>query len=352
MTDVLEGPVLVFRQGALGRIKLNRPKALNSLNTEMAGIISRALDRFEAEGGVVAVLLDGAGDRGLCAGGDIREMYEAVRAGTDGAARFLRAEYELNARIARFAKPFIAIMDGIVMGGGIGLSVHGRHRIVTERSRLAMPEVSIGFVPDVGATWYLAKAPGELGTYLALTGESFAAGDAIQLGFADMMIPTGRLDELVETLVKVSSADEIETILEDFEEPAQGIVLPAYRDEIDAAFLHDDAESIVAALDRSVTAFAQETRETILAKCPMSVKLALRLVRLARNASTVEECLLNEYRAGVHAIQRPDFLEGVRAAIVDKDRKPRWEPAELSAISDDEVARCFEPLAEEPQFRR
>src|SRR5690606_18190295 len=163
MTEVLEGPVLVFRQGALGRIRLNRPRQLNSLSAEMAGLAMKALDRFEAEDDVLAVLIDGSGERGLCAGGDIRAMYDAGRAGTDEGAGFLRAEYELNSRIANFAKPYIAIMDGIVMGGGIGLSVHGRHRIVTERSRLAMPEVGIGFVPDVGGTWYLAKAPGELG---------------------------------------------------------------------------------------------------------------------------------------------------------------------------------------------
>jgi len=294
MTEVLEGPVLVFRQGALGRIRLNRPKALNSLSNEMVGLVMEALDRFEAEDDVVAVLLDGAGERGLCAGGDIRAMYDAGRAGTDEGAGFLRAEYELNSRIANFPKPYIAIMDGIVMGGGIGISVHGRHRIVTERSRLAMPEVGIGFVPDVGGTWYLANASGELGTYLALTGESFAAGDAIQLGFADRMIPSDKLEELVEELGRIETVSEIEGILERYEEPAYGIVLPTYRDEIDAAFAHDDAEEIMAALERSVTPFARETRATIASKCPFSVKLALRLVRLARDAETVEECLLNE----------------------------------------------------------
>lgn len=352
MTEVLEGPVLVFRQGALGRIRLNRPKALNSLSNEMVGLIMEALDRFEAEDDVVAVLLDGAGERGLCAGGDIRAMYDAGRAGTDEGAGFLRAEYELNSRIANLPKPYIAIMDGIVMGGGIGVSVHGRHRIVTERSRLAMPEVGIGFVPDVGGTWYLANASGELGTYLALTGESFAAGDAIQLGFADRMIPSDKLEELVEELGRIETVSEIEGILDRFEEPAYGIVLPTYRDEIDAAFAHDDAEEIMAALERSVTPFARETRATIASKCPFSVKLALRLVRLARDAETVEECLLNEYRSGSRAIERPDFLEGVRAAVIDKDRNPRWNPPTLAGVPEQEINRCFLPREVEPQFRQ
>ena len=349
MTDVLEGPVLVFRQGALGRIRLNRPKALNSLNLEMVEIISHALDRFANDDEVAAVLIDGAGERGLCAGGDIRAMYDAGRAGRDDGAHFLRKEYELNAQIANFGKPYIAIMDGIVMGGGIGVSVHGKHRVVTERSKLAMPEVGIGFVPDVGGTWYLAKAPGELGTYLALTGDTFAAGDAIQLGFADVMVPSDDLEELVEALGRIEDAAEIHGILDRFAAPADGFVLPTFRDEIDAAFAHDDAEAIMKELERS-TPFYEETRALIASKCPTSVKLALRLVRLARDAGTVEECLLNEYRAAAHAIERPDFYEGVRAAVIDKDRNPRWDPPTLQAVSAEDVDACLAPLDVEPQF--
>lgn len=349
MTDVLEGPVLVFRQGALGRIRLNRPKALNSLNLEMVEIISRALDRFANDDEVAAVLIDGAGERGLCAGGDIRAMYDAGRAGSDDGAFFLRKEYELNAKVANFGKPYIAMMDGIVMGGGIGVSVHGKHRIVTERSKLAMPEVGIGFVPDVGGTWYLAKAPGELGTYLALTGDTFAAGDAIQLGFADVMVPSDDLEELVEALGRIEDAAEIHGILDRFEAPADGFVLPTFRDEIDAAFAHDDAEAIMKDLERS-TPFYEETRALIASKCPTSVKLALRLVRLGRKAETVEECLLNEYRAAAHAIERPDFYEGVRAAVIDKDRNPRWDPPTLQAVTQHDVEACFAPLEVEPQF--
>jgi enoyl-CoA hydratase len=350
MTDVLEGPVLVFRQGALGRIRLNRPKALNSLNLEMVESISHALDRFADDDEVVAVLMDGAGERGLCAGGDIRAMYDAGRAGTDDGALFLRREYELNAKIANFSKPYIAMMDGIVMGGGIGVSVHGKHRVVTERSRLAMPEVGIGFVPDVGGTWYLAKAPGELGTYLALTGDTFAAGDAIQLGFADVMVPSDDLEGLVEALGRIEDAAEIHGILDRFEASANGFVLPTFRTEIDAAFAHDEVEAIMVSLGKRSTQFSEETRARIASKCPTSIKLALRLVRMARDAKTVEECLLNEYRAAAHAIQRPDFYEGVRAAVIDKDRNPRWEPPTLEGVSQQNVEACFAPLEVEPQF--
>lgn len=350
MTDVLEGPVLVFRQSSLGRIRLNRPEALNSLNLEMVDIISRALDRFEQDGDIVAVLLDGSGERGLCAGGDIRAMCDAVRNGSNDAAHFLREEYQLNFRIANFSKPYIAIMDGLVMGGGIGVSVHGSHRIVTERSKLAMPEVGIGFVPDVGATWYLAQAPGELGTYLALTGGIFAAGDAIQTGFADLMISSGKLEEIVEALDSIASADQIEGIIDRFAEPATGIVLPAFRDEIDAAFVHDEVEAIMMALEKSKTSFAAETRLLIGSKSPTSLKLALRLVRLAREAQNVGQCLLNEYRAAVHSIEKPDFCEGVRAAIIDKDRNPRWNPPELEAVSSQDIDSCFAPLDVEPRL--
>src|SRR5690606_33090049 len=177
-----------------------------------------------------------------------RELYDAGKAQNGDAEHFLRKEYELNARIANFPKPYIAIMDGIVMGGGVGVSVHASHRIVTERSRLAMPEVGIGFVPDVGGTWHLAKAPGETGTYLALTGESFGAADAIFTGFADFMIPTANLEALVEALATITSSGDVEDVLRRFAEPAKGGPLSALRDDIDRAFAHDDVEAIVTAL--------------------------------------------------------------------------------------------------------
>lgn len=350
MTDVLEGPVLVFRQGPLGRIKLNRPKALNSLNLEMVGLIAEALDRFEADSEVVAVLLDGSGERALCAGGDIRELYDAGKARNGEGERFLREEYELNARIANFQKPCIAVMDGIVMGGGVGLSVHASHRIVTERSRLAMPEVGIGFVPDVGCTWYLARTPGEIGTYLALTGESFGAADAILTGFADVMVPADQLEALVEGLVTITSGTGIEDVLRGFAEPAKGGPLSALRDEIDRAFAHDDVEAIMAALKGSGTAFAREAAALIASKSPTSLKLALRLVRLAREAETVEQCLLNEFRAATRCLHHHDFYEGVRAAVIDKDRNPQWNPGDLKSVTPAMVDAWFEPQDDEPRF--
>ena len=350
MEDVLIGSVLTFRQGRIGRIKLNRPEALNSLNLEMVQAISAALDRFEQDDEIIAVLISGSGDRALCAGGDIRQLYDDGKAKNGAAERFLLEEYNLNARIAKFPKPYIALMDGLVMGGGIGVSVHGSHRIVTERSRLAMPEVGIGFVPDVGGTWVLANAPGELGTYLALTGEMFQAGDAIHLGFADVMVHSSKLDELIEALVEVAEAADIEDILARFEETANGIAITAQRDEIDAAFAHDTVEEIMAALVNADRSFGVETHKTIAAKSPSSLKAALRLVRLARNASGVEECLTHEFRAAVHCLQAPDFYEGVRAAVIDKDRNPRWQPATLEAVTEADLAHYFAPLDVEPKF--
>src|SRR6202022_5132849 len=193
--------LIVRREGAAGVIRLNRPKALNALTLEMIRGIVAALDRFEADPAVALVLLEGAGERGLCAGGDIRGLYESSRAGGDLGKVFWRQEYIMNARIAKFPKPYVAFMDGLVMGGGVGLSAHGRHRVVTERTKLAMPEVGLGFFPDVGGTWLLSRSPGEIGTYFGLTGQTMNGPDAIHARFADAVVPSDRLAALRENLV-------------------------------------------------------------------------------------------------------------------------------------------------------
>src|ERR1700684_249067 len=198
-----EPDLIARREGSVGVIRLNRPKAINALSLEMSLALDAALDRFEADPAVALVLLEGAGERGLCAGGDIRGLYESSKAGGDLGKVFWRQEYIMNARIAKFPKPYVAFMDGLVMGGGVGLSAHGRHRVVTERTRLAMPEVGLGFFPDVGGTWLLSRSPGEIGTYFGLSGQTMNGPDAIHAGFGDAVVPSTKLPALREALTAV-----------------------------------------------------------------------------------------------------------------------------------------------------
>ena len=348
--DIVQQPdVLIGQFGSLGRIRLNRPKALNSVTLDMVRRMSGALERFEEALEVAAVLITGEGEKGFCAGGDIRAIYESGRAGTHLADDFRREEYVLNARIDTFAKPYVAIMDGITMGGGVGISAHGSHRIVTDRTRLAMPETTIGFFPDVGGTWLLSRAPGETGTYLGLTGESIGAADALYVGLADVYVPSVNLPDLVnalETLPALAGHDRVRKIIEPFTRKAGPSALAEHRRLIDRVFASDDVEDILAALDQSDTAFAAKTKAALLAKSPTSLKLTLRLLRLGRTSASLCECLEREFAAGGKVLQGLDFYEGVRAAVIDKDRKPRWRPDHLSAVTRDAVDAYLAAVAE------
>jgi enoyl-CoA hydratase len=345
--------VLVERTGSLAHIRLNRPKALNSLTLDMVRKISGALDDFEADPRIATVLLTGEGDRGLCAGGDIRALYESGRAGTDLAATFWREEYRLNARIKNFSKPYVAIMDGITMGGGVGLSAHGSHRIATERTRLAMPETGIGFFPDVGGSWLLARSPGEFGTYLGLTGEHIGASDAIYAGLADLYLPISAMPHLQNALETLPSGaadnNRVRKILDSFAMPLEATVLQQCRNEIDHIFTGDRIETILEALAQSRTEFAAKTRTVLLGKSPTSMKLALRLIRLAGASTSLEQCLNREFAAGLRLLAGHDFYEGVRAAVIDKDRNPRWSPTDLDEIKDSDIAAYLVP-APDPVF--
>ncbi len=339
-TNKQEFPVLTDSVGSLGRIRLNRPKALNSLTLDMVRRISEALDHFEEDPDVACVLITGEGDRGLCAGGDIRAIYDSGRAGADLAETFWREEYVLNARIKGLSKPYVAVMDGITMGGGVGVSAHGSHRIVTERTRLAMPETGIGFFPDVGCTWLLSRSPGEIGIYLGLTGEEIGASEAIYAGLADFFVPTPTLPDLIgalETLPAPAGGERVGRIVEAFTLPLTPTSLEANRAEIDRAFASDEIEIILAALAQSDAQFAKETRTTLLSKSPTSLKLTLRLLRLGRASASLEECLEHEFAAGHKIMAGHDFYEGVRATLIDKDHNPRWSPDKLDQISDADI---------------
>ncbi|MBO9533891.1 MAG: enoyl-CoA hydratase/isomerase family protein [Solirubrobacteraceae bacterium] len=334
--------VLLWREGPLGRIRLNRPKAINALTLEMVRQLHVALDELAVDDAVDLVLLDGAGDRGFCAGGDIVALQRSAIDGTGEARTFWSEEYALNARVARFSKPVVAVMDGIVMGGGIGLAGHASHRLATERLAAAMPEVGIGFAPDVGGTWLLAHAPGELGTHLALTAGRAGASDAVLLGLADRIVPSSALEQLSGDLRTGEPNAAIEKAAGRATDAdlAPG-VLGGQRPWIDAAYAADTAEAIVAGLDARPEEAAAKAAAAIRRASPTSVKVTLRALREAASLPSLEAALEAELRISCGFLGTPDFPEGIRAQVIDKDRAPRWNPPTLEQVGDVLVEHFF-----------
>jgi enoyl-CoA hydratase len=341
---VSEADLIARREGAVGVIRLNRPKAINAVTLEMFRDIDKALDEFESDPAVGLILLEGTGERGLCAGGDIRALYESSKVKGDLGKILWREEYILNARIAAFPKPYVAFMDGIVMGGGVGLSAHSRHRVVTERTKLAMPEVGLGFFPDVGGTWLLSRSPGEIGTYFGLTGQTMNGPDAVYAGFADAVVRSDKLASLRETLVNlragVNSAD-VKATIDQFATGETSGPVAAIQPQIDRWFAHDRMENIVAALQRDGSELAQSTLKTLNEKSPRGMVVTLKLLRLARASTSLEQCLVREYRAALEVFKSDDFREGVRAAVIDKDRNPHWSPARIADVTPEMTAPYF-----------
>jgi enoyl-CoA hydratase len=341
---VAEPDLIARREGAVGVIRLNRPKAINAVTLEMFRDIDKALDAFEADPDVRVILLEGAGERGLCAGGDIRALYESSKVHGDLGKILWREEYILNARIAKFPKPYVAFMDGIVMGGGVGLSAHSRHRVVTERTKLAMPEVGLGFFPDVGGTWLLSRSPGEIGSYFGLTGQTMNGPDAIYARFADAVVPSTKLALLRDALTGVragAAPDEIKTIIDGFATGETSGPVAAMQSQIDSWFAQDRMQDIVAALQRDGSELAQSTLKTLNEKSPRGTVVTLKLLRLARASSSLEECLVREYRAALQVFASDDFREGVRAAVIDKDRNPKWSPPGIEDVTPEMLAPYF-----------
>ena len=341
MSGAEEGDLIVRREGAAGVIRLNRPKALNAMTLEMSIGVDAALDQFEADPEVAVIILEGAGERGLCAGGDIRGLWKSSREGGDLGARFWRQEYVMNARIAKYPKPYVAFMDGLVMGGGVGLSGHASHRVVTDRTKLAMPEVGLGFFPDVGGTWLLSRSPGEIGTYFGLTGQTMNGPDAIHAKFADAVVPAAKWPELRDALTKVRqgvTAADVSKLIKGFATGETAGPVAAKEPAIDALFGFDRMEDIFAALKRDGSEFALATLKTLNEKSPRGMVVTLKLLRLARTASSLEECLVREYRAALEVFRSDDFREGVRAAVIDKDRNPTWSPSRIEDVTPDMLA--------------
>ena len=346
--------VVVAEAGGLGHLTLDRPKALNALTHGMIDAIHAALDRWQDDPRIHAVLLDGAGERAFCAGGDLRTLYDAVCAGDfDRGAAFLAAEFELDLRLARFAKPVVTVMHGVTMGGGIGVGAHARHRIVTGSSKLGMPECGIGYIPDVGGSFLLGKAPGGLGAYAALTGATLGPADALAVGLADHFIAEAELAGLPEVLAGCGTDAEIDAMLSGAAaKPEPGPLAGAAW--VERCFAGDSVVAILAALQASSEPEAKAAAQKIAGNCPTSLVVALRALREAPGLGSLEACLAREYRLAARITRRPDFREGVRAAVIDKDRNPKWRPATLAEVDPTEVDGCFAPLDEgdaEPQLR-
>lgn len=338
--------LLVWQDGALGRLKLNRPKALNALTFEMALGVRDALEAWRDDDTISAVVIEGEGDRAFCAGGDILHLYNIGRETPQVGVDFWRDEYRLNAMIARYPKPYVSLMDGITMGGGVGVAAHASHRIVTERSMIAMPEASIGFLPDVGGSYILSRAPGLSGLYLGMSGARMNAADAIYAGFADTfvhssditsflnMLKSGKgVDDCVKTHAKIATDGQLES--------QQSVILEAFNQ----ATALDCAVSLEV-MSANGNEWAAQTLKLLRKNAPLSVASAFHAIREAANLATLEECLALEYRFAAGTLYREDFYEGVRAVVVDKDSKPMWQPSRLEDVTEEMVASAFASLGD------
>ncbi|WP_299442047.1 enoyl-CoA hydratase/isomerase family protein [uncultured Rhodospira sp.] len=343
--DIVEG---------VGRIVLNRPKALNALSLAKIGEMDRTLRGWADDPGVKAVIIEGAGNKAFCAGGDIRVLSDAARAGDDATIRqFFRAEYTLDRLIKTFPKPYLAFLNGITMGGGVGISVHGSHRIATENTLFAMPETGIGMIPDVGGTWFLPRCPGAVGLYLGLTGQRLKAADCLYAGIATHIVPAERLGDLeaglCEAARRADDADRmwqaITDVLDVFHEDDEAPPLETHRAAIDAAFGQDSVESILSALDGMDTEWSAQTAATLRGKSPTALKVAFRQLRAGLQLD-FDQAMQMEFRLATRITRTPDFSEGVRAAIIDKDNAPRWSPDTLEDVDDDQVRAFFAPLGD------
>jgi enoyl-CoA hydratase len=327
------------REARLGRITLGRPARINALTVGMLRAVDAALEVWESDAAVEVVVLDGAGDRGFCAGGDLTVVHASARDGTGDAVTLWREEYALDLRLAAYPKPVVALMDGVTMGGGLGLGVHADVRVVTERSVLAMPEVAIGLAPDVGAADFLTGAPGLLGHHLALTGARVGAADALALGLADHLVPAEGLAALVDTLQVDAPARAVAALTVD----AGRAPLVESRDWVDACYGGTDAVGIVRRLRSRPEEAARAAAEAIANASPTAVAVTARALAEATAAPGLAACLVRDFRLCRRFLRHPDLLAGT-AAVVAKQRPPRWFPARLEDVTADDVDRFFAPL--------
>jgi enoyl-CoA hydratase len=345
-----EPEVLLEQRGRIGLITLNKPKALNALSLSMIHDIAQCLETWAADDGVDAVVIRGAGEKAFCAGGDIRDLYEGR--GTDFGPTYYAAEYKLNVLIHTYPKPYIALMDGVTMGGGVGMSVHGSHRVVSDRILFAMPETGIGLFPDIGASWFLPCCPGEIGMYLGLTGHRLRAADTLYAGIGDVHVPADRNDDLIAVLAGAAALDggSVAAILRDFAVDPGEAPMPAHRDEIDRCFAGDSVEDILARLAAEDSDWSRDQIATLATKSPTALKVTHRQLRLGARIESIADIMAMEYRLADRSFRGHDLFEGIRAVVIDKDGAPKWDPTTLGAVSEADVDEYFEPVAGEPIF--
>ena len=340
---------IAIEENGVGRITLNRPEALHALNEPMCAAILATLNKWSDSSNVHIVLVDHAADsRGFCAGGDIRMLADSGAGDGQAARKFFATEYRMNAAIHNFPKPYISILDGVTMGGGVGLSVHGSHRISTERTLFAMPETGIGLFPDVGGGWFLPRLAGELGTWLALTGARLKGSDVAAARVATHHIPSELIGNLKSKLFQadfsIDANGMIDEILNGLKQPVPTGSFAEHMPTLNACFGANQAEEIVSRLKGDGGGWALAQVETLSGKSPRAIKVALRQLREGKAFSQFEDNMVNEYRIGARQVQSADFLEGVRAVIIDKDHSPKWSPALLEEISDETIDAVFAPL--------
>jgi enoyl-CoA hydratase len=331
--------ILFRREGYLGRITLNRPKTLNALTHRMCTAMLAQLRLWADDPSVRAVVIDAVPGRAFCAGGDIRAIYEMGKRRDGSAAEFFTSEYRLNAAVKHFPKPYVALIGGIAMGGGVGISIHGSHRVASENALFAMPETAIGLFPDVGGTYALPRLPGQIGMYLALTGARLAASDMRYAMIATHYVPAARFDEIIQRLAHGEDADAI--LLGIAAEPGPPS-LAAHRQSIERAFAQDSVERVIDAL-ADEGEWGRETANLLATRSPTSLKLTFRAMREGANKN-FDSCMKMEYRLTMRALEGHDLYEGVRAAVIEKDQRPRWQPQSLAGVDDDAIARYFMPL--------
>jgi enoyl-CoA hydratase len=350
----MEDEVLFNVENGVGVIILNRPKTLNALTMNMIEKMRTAFTNWMIDDDVRAVMIKGAGDRAFCAGGDVRAVRQAIidYQGIENpqlAKDFFYEEYILNYQIHNSEKPYIALIDRVCMGGGVGLSVHGSFRIATERTVVGMPETTIGLFPDVGGAWFLSRLPGEMGTYLALTGQPVHASDCFSLGIATHLVASSSLDELEENILKLAtekiSFKTIDNLLNKYSIAAEETPVMDLMPQIDACFGGDKIEQIIQNLIKQDNEFGRQTLELLKNKSPTSLKVTLEQIRRGAKARDFGETMTMEYRMSQHFAKGKDFAEGVRALLVDKDHQPSWSPRLLSEVSDEAVMNYFKPVA-------
>ncbi len=338
---MVSGDIDIRIKGKVGRITLTRPDALNAMTYAMVIAIEHAIDQWRTDDRVEMVLIDAEGSRAFCAGGDIQELYDTGRRGDfEYGRRFWADEYRLNAKIAAYPKPYVSVMDGITMGGGVGISAHGSHRIVTENTMAAMPECGIGLVPDVGGSMILATAPGRIGEFLAMTSARLNAADAIFAGFADHFVAATKLQALKAELTESGKTDAIDQLSTN---PEPGNLL-ARQDQIDRCFAGARAVDILQRLAAEPGEWAQKQITAVRRNCPISVASSLEIIRRVREVPDIVTALTLEYRFTFRSMSNGELLEGIRAAVIDKDRNPNWQRPHLEEITDAMVAAMTAPL--------